>query len=54
MKILLDPRMITPKHAEALRLVFPTVAFTEDPDDTDGIDAVFCHPAFAVPAKMDR
>ncbi len=54
MKILLDPRMITPKHAEALRLVFPTVSFTEDPADTVGVDAVFCHPAFAVPAKLDR
>jgi len=54
MKILLEPRMITAKHAEALRLVFPTVDFTQDPADTDGVDAVFCHPSFAVPAQLDR
>ncbi|MDP3130964.1 MAG: D-2-hydroxyacid dehydrogenase [Bacillota bacterium] len=54
MKILLDPRMITTKHADALRVAFPTVVFTEDPADAEGVDAVFCHPSFAVSAKLDR
>lgn len=54
MTILLDPRMVTPKHADALRAAFPQIAFLTDPETAADVDAIFCHPAFADAARLDR
>ncbi|MFA5006208.1 MAG: D-2-hydroxyacid dehydrogenase [Candidatus Izemoplasmatales bacterium] len=54
MTILLDPRMVTQKHADDLREAFPDVLFVEDPDAVSDVDAVFCHPGFAVPSRLER
>jgi len=53
MKILLDARMITPSHAAKLREAFPDIAFTQNPEEREDVDALFCHPAFAVKSNLD-
>ncbi len=54
MKIFLEPRMITEKHGAQLRDRFPQVTFTTDPEDGEDVDALFCHPTFAVKENLDR
>ncbi|MFH0993281.1 MAG: D-2-hydroxyacid dehydrogenase [bacterium] len=54
MKIFIDPRMITAKHADQLRLRFPQITLTADPREGEDADAIFCHPAYAIKENLDR
>jgi phosphoglycerate dehydrogenase-like enzyme len=53
MKIFLETSMVTHRHADRLRNAFPDVAFTESEDDCRDVDAVFCHPRYAVKKNLD-
>ncbi len=54
MKIFIEPRMITLKHGDQLRERFPKIAFTADPEDGENVDALFCHPSYAIKENLDR